>query len=90
MNTNDKYSCIDNYKLIQNRHDKTLQDIVYKLVPGLHKDEMIRRQIFFRSFPPKGNLQYDIIYTILVSSVDLVKSLVKSDIGKIIPEVLGP
>ena len=39
------------------RSDKTLQDIVYKLVPGLHKDEMIRRQSFFRNYPPKGKKQ---------------------------------
>ncbi|EHB09673.1 Polycomb group RING finger protein 2 [Heterocephalus glaber] len=31
--------------------DKTLQDIVYKLVPGLFKDEMKRRRDFYAAYP---------------------------------------
>ncbi|XP_033912849.2 polycomb complex protein BMI-1-like isoform X2 [Acipenser ruthenus] len=33
------------------RSDKTLQDIVYKLVPGLFKDEMKRRRDFYAANP---------------------------------------
>ncbi|KFO97474.1 Polycomb group RING finger protein 2, partial [Calypte anna] len=33
------------------RSDKTLQDIVYKLVPGLFKDEMKRRRDFYATYP---------------------------------------
>ncbi|NXV74604.1 PCGF2 protein, partial [Atlantisia rogersi] len=33
------------------RSDKTLQDIVYKLVPGLFKDEMKRRRDFYAAYP---------------------------------------
>ena len=33
---------------------------MYKLVPGLHKDEMLRRQNFFHSYPPKGNITLDV------------------------------
>ncbi|KAJ8345412.1 hypothetical protein SKAU_G00296050 [Synaphobranchus kaupii] len=33
------------------RSDKTLQDIVYKLVPGLFKDEMKRRRDFYTANP---------------------------------------
>lgn len=33
------------------KHDKALQDIVYKLVPGLFHKEMERRQTFFSSRP---------------------------------------
>ncbi|NXX69240.1 PCGF2 protein, partial [Spizella passerina] len=33
------------------RSDKTLQDIVYKLVPGLFKDEMKRRRDFYSAYP---------------------------------------
>lgn len=31
------------------RPDKTLQDIVYKLVPELHRDEMRRRREFYKN-----------------------------------------
>jgi polycomb group RING finger protein 4 len=31
--------------------DKTLQDIVYKLVPGLFVREMQRRKVFYQSRP---------------------------------------
>ncbi|XP_039300712.1 polycomb complex protein BMI-1-B-like, partial [Nilaparvata lugens] len=31
--------------------DKTLQDIVYKLVPGLFHSEMRRRQEFYKKHP---------------------------------------
>lgn len=34
------------------RSDQTLQDIVYKLVPGLFKNEMRRRREFYASLPP--------------------------------------
>lgn len=34
--------------------DKTLQDIVYKLVPGLYRDEMRRRQEFYVKYPNRG------------------------------------
>ncbi|XP_061872942.1 polycomb group RING finger protein 2-like isoform X2 [Colius striatus] len=37
--------------LLSIRSDKTLQDIVYKLVPGLFKDEMKRRRDFYVAYP---------------------------------------
>ncbi|KAK1160250.1 polycomb complex protein BMI-1-like isoform X1, partial [Acipenser oxyrinchus oxyrinchus] len=37
--------------LLSIRADKTLQDIVYKLVPGLFKDEMKRRRDFYAANP---------------------------------------
>uniref|UniRef100_W5N8B6 RING-type domain-containing protein n=1 Tax=Lepisosteus oculatus TaxID=7918 RepID=W5N8B6_LEPOC len=37
--------------LLSIRSDKTLQDIVYKLVPGLFKDEMKRRRDFYAANP---------------------------------------
>ncbi|XP_036408819.1 polycomb complex protein BMI-1-A-like [Megalops cyprinoides] len=37
--------------LLSIRSDKTLQDIVYKLVPGLFKDEMKRRRDFYADNP---------------------------------------
>nr|XP_014129537.1 polycomb group RING finger protein 2 [Zonotrichia albicollis] len=37
--------------LLSIRLDKTLQDIVYKLVPGLFKDEMKRRRDFYAAYP---------------------------------------
>ncbi|RMC01388.1 hypothetical protein DUI87_21826 [Hirundo rustica rustica] len=37
--------------LLSVRSDKTLQDIVYKLVPGLFKDEMKRRRDFYSAYP---------------------------------------
>ncbi|NXJ20807.1 PCGF2 protein, partial [Dicrurus megarhynchus] len=37
--------------LLSIRSDKTLQDIVYKLVPGLFKDEMKRRRDFYAVYP---------------------------------------
>lgn len=37
--------------LLSIRSDKTLQDIVYKLVPGLFKDEMKRRREFYAARP---------------------------------------
>ncbi|XP_019899711.1 polycomb complex protein BMI-1-B isoform X2 [Esox lucius] len=37
--------------LLNIRSDKTLQDIVYKLVPGLFKDEMKRRRDFYAAHP---------------------------------------
>ncbi|NXC19508.1 PCGF2 protein, partial [Corythaeola cristata] len=37
--------------LFPSRSDKTLQDIVYKLVPGLFKDEMKRRRDFYAAYP---------------------------------------
>ncbi|NXY90831.1 PCGF2 protein, partial [Alcedo cyanopectus] len=37
--------------LLSIRSDKTLQDIVYKLVPGLFKDEMKRRREFYAAYP---------------------------------------
>lgn len=38
------------------RSDKTLQDIVYKLVPGLYGAEMQRRRHFFAKHPEHGKL----------------------------------
>lgn len=38
------------------RPDKALQDIVYKLVPGLFHSEMQRRQQFYKEHPQRGNL----------------------------------
>nr|6WI7_A Chain A, E3 ubiquitin-protein ligase RING2, Polycomb complex protein BMI-1 chimera [Homo sapiens]6WI8_A Chain A, E3 ubiquitin-protein ligase RING2,Polycomb complex protein BMI-1 chimera [Homo sapiens]6WI8_B Chain B, E3 ubiquitin-protein ligase RING2,Polycomb complex protein BMI-1 chimera [Homo sapiens] len=37
--------------LLNIRSDKTLQDIVYKLVPGLFKNEMKRRRDFYAAHP---------------------------------------
>ncbi|XP_066942060.1 serine-rich adhesin for platelets-like [Macrobrachium rosenbergii] len=37
--------------LLSIRPDKTLQDIVYKLVPGLYQNEMCRRRDFYASHP---------------------------------------
>ncbi|ESO82104.1 hypothetical protein LOTGIDRAFT_56827, partial [Lottia gigantea] len=37
------------------RSDKTLQDIVYKLVPGLYKNEMRRRREFYSQYPNKDD-----------------------------------
>ncbi|CAH1790354.1 unnamed protein product [Owenia fusiformis] len=34
------------------RADHTLQDLVYKLVPGLFKNEMKQRRVFFKDNPP--------------------------------------
>ncbi|KAG9474057.1 hypothetical protein GDO78_004384 [Eleutherodactylus coqui] len=39
--------------LLSIRSDKTLQDIVYKLVPGLFRDEMKRRREFYASYARK-------------------------------------
>ncbi|CAH1402692.1 unnamed protein product [Nezara viridula] len=36
------------------RPDKTLQDIVYKLVPGLFHNEMQRRRDFYKDHPYRG------------------------------------
>lgn len=36
------------------RSDKTLQEIVYKLVPGLHQEEMRRRQLFYEQHSVRG------------------------------------
>ena len=35
------------------RIDKTLQDIVFKIVPGLHKNEVERRKNFYMTHPVK-------------------------------------
>lgn len=57
------------------RLDKTLQDLVYKLVPGLYKNEMKRRRDFYSAYPidpdrppgpseDRGNEDHDrLIYT---------------------------
>lgn len=36
------------------RLDKTLQDVVYKLVPGLYHNEMKRRREFYAKHPEQG------------------------------------
>ncbi|KAK2191145.1 hypothetical protein NP493_59g05000 [Ridgeia piscesae] len=36
------------------RSDKTLQDLVYRLVPGIFKDEMRRRREFYAAHPQSG------------------------------------
>lgn len=41
--------------LLNIRLDHTLQDIVYKLVPGLFKDEMTRRREFYKDQPKDAN-----------------------------------
>ncbi|OWF54296.1 Polycomb complex protein BMI-1 [Mizuhopecten yessoensis] len=41
--------------LLNIRLDHTLQDIVYKLVPGLFKDEMTRRREFYKDQPNDAN-----------------------------------
>ncbi|GFY42343.1 polycomb complex protein BMI-1 [Trichonephila inaurata madagascariensis] len=38
------------------RSDKTLQDIVYKLVPGLFHNEMKKRRELYASQPPEDNI----------------------------------
>ena len=38
----------------RSRPDATLQSIVYKTVPGLHRDEMQRRQLFYDDKPDAG------------------------------------
>lgn len=38
------------------KSDKNLQDLVYKLVPGLYKDEMKRRRDFYGSHPEAGSI----------------------------------
>ncbi|KAG9343856.1 hypothetical protein JZ751_013240 [Albula glossodonta] len=43
--------------LLSIRSDKTLQDIVYKLVPGLFKDEMKRRRDFYSTNPVADGAQ---------------------------------
>ena len=45
--------------MLNMRSDKTLQDIVYKLVPGLHEDEMRRRKTFYsqNAYSNEGELQ---------------------------------
>uniref|UniRef100_A0A8C4KL01 Polycomb group ring finger 2 n=1 Tax=Dromaius novaehollandiae TaxID=8790 RepID=A0A8C4KL01_DRONO len=43
--------------LLSIRSDKTLQDIVYKLVPGLFKDEMKRRRDFYAAYPVPGGAE---------------------------------
>lgn len=40
------------------RPDKALQDIVYKLVPGLFHSEMKRRQEFYQKHPHRGKFIY--------------------------------
>ncbi|MGH0159242.1 UNVERIFIED_CONTAM: hypothetical protein FKN15_037070 [Acipenser sinensis] len=42
---------VDAQNMDMGRSDKTLQDIVYKLVPGLFKDEMKRRRDFYAANP---------------------------------------
>lgn len=37
------------------RADKALQDIVYKLVPGLYHKEMRRRKEYYTKHPEAGN-----------------------------------
>lgn len=37
------------------RADKTLQEIVYKLVPGLYHREMLKRREFYKKHPEHGN-----------------------------------
>lgn len=44
------------------RSDKTLQDIVYKLVPGLYHSEMQRRRDFYAKNPDEGEFQLMNIY----------------------------
>ncbi|XP_019731092.1 polycomb complex protein BMI-1-A [Hippocampus comes] len=41
--------------LLNIRSDKTLQDIVYKLVPGLFKNEMKRRRDFYAEHPVEAS-----------------------------------
>lgn len=40
--------------LVNIRSDQTLQDIVYKLVPGLFKNEMRKRREFYARIPPSA------------------------------------
>lgn len=42
---------IDNRSIFVCRLDKILQDIVYKLVPGLFLNEMTRRKRFYKAHP---------------------------------------
>ena len=38
------------------RHDQTMQDLVYKLVPGVFGKEMKRRRDFYAAHPEPGRL----------------------------------
>lgn len=45
------------------RHDQTLQDLVYKLVPGVFGKEMQRRRDFYAENPDPGGLyQFTLLY----------------------------
>ena len=45
--------------LLSLREDRTLQDVVYKLVPGLHQTETHRRHHFYNEHPQAGTTQND-------------------------------
>ena len=43
-----------NVPMLPFRHDQTLQDLVYKLVPGVFKKEMERRREFYSEHSEPG------------------------------------
>lgn len=46
--------CLINYFIFNYRADKTLQEIVYKLVPNLYHKEMKKRREFYIKHPEYG------------------------------------
>ncbi|NWR15342.1 BMI1 protein, partial [Emberiza fucata] len=53
--------------LLNIRSDKTLQDIVYKLVPGLFKNEMKRRRDFYAAHPSADGKSFSFATLICVA-----------------------
>lgn len=55
--------------LLSLREDRTLQDVVFKLVPGLFHSEMKRRHCFYKEHPEGGE------YDVALVSVSLEKGM---------------
>ena len=53
------------------RHDQTMQDLVYKLVPGVFGKEMKRRRDFYAAHPEPGRLVWDELSTELLHNITL-------------------
>uniref|UniRef100_G3MKP5 RING-type domain-containing protein n=1 Tax=Amblyomma maculatum TaxID=34609 RepID=G3MKP5_AMBMU len=86
------------------RSDQTLQDIVYKLVPGLYKNEMRRRRQYYASLAPsvraslppisiegRGDIQN--VERLIFNYEDLISVIVEysaRDVLPIRPLLLGP
>lgn len=59
------------------RYDATIQSIVYKLVPGLYKKELLRRRAFYKERPEvarcvTGEERGDDTEHLIISPLDLV------------------